>query len=209
MGSFSKCSTGYWPALGEGYVSTSFHEVLCIREDAFGPISSWLCSGISNPPNVTTMRVGVLGGRRPCGETLGSVGLRVGTPGDGVSHTPFPSQPPSSLPGHANPSAPLVIMHPTTNSQETSKWKDGTHLFLMCCGEPRHRKLPWTMMASLVHTASHSSMLWETRPGVSRSPRLRAWINRGMGKERHAIIENQLTFHIGTSQSSKQHSGNG
>lgn len=39
-----------------------------------------------------------------------------------------------------------------------AKW-NATYLFLMCWGEPRHWKLPWTMMASLVQRASHSSML--------------------------------------------------
>lgn len=34
-----------------------------------------------------------------------------------------------------------------------------TYLSLMCWGAPRHLKLPSTMMASLVHKASHSSML--------------------------------------------------
>ena len=34
-----------------------------------------------------------------------------------------------------------------------------THLFLRCWTLPRHLKEPLTMMASRVHTASHSSML--------------------------------------------------
>ena len=29
-----------------------------------------------------------------------------------------------------------------------------------CWGAPKQRKLPWAMMASRVHSASHSSMLW-------------------------------------------------
>ena len=33
------------------------------------------------------------------------------------------------------------------------------NLFLRCCGDPKHLKLPLVMMASLVHRASHSSML--------------------------------------------------
>ena len=33
----------------------------------------------------------------------------------------------------------------------------------MCCGPPRHWKLPRTMMASLSHSASHSSIECEVR----------------------------------------------
>lgn len=44
-----------------------------------------------------------------------------------------------------------------------------TYLFFRCWGEPRHRKLPLTMMASLVQRASHSSMLRGGREACERA----------------------------------------
>lgn len=38
------------------------------------------------------------------------------------------------------------------------------HLFLRCCTLPRQRNLPLTMMAILVQSASHSSMLRRDGP---------------------------------------------
>lgn len=40
-----------------------------------------------------------------------------------------------------------------------------THLFLRCWMLPRQRSRPFTMMASRVHRASHSSMLWADSTG--------------------------------------------
>lgn len=40
-----------------------------------------------------------------------------------------------------------------------------THLFLRCWMLPRQRRRPFTMMASRVHRASHSSMLWADSTG--------------------------------------------
>ena len=42
-------------------------------------------------------------------------------------------------------------------------WNPWPNLALMCWGPPRHWKVPRTMMASLSHSASHSSMLCEVR----------------------------------------------
>lgn len=208
MGSFSKCSTGYWPALGEGYVSTIFPRGFVYQWGYFGALFILTLQWCFEPSQCHHNESGCPWGQKTLWGNVGLCGAESGHPLAMVFHT-HPSNLSLRLPSqamrgldHANPNPPPVITGPATNSQQTSKWKDGTHLFLMCCGEPRHRKLPRTMMASLVHTASHSSMLWETRPGVSRSPRLRARIHSGMGEQRHAIIENQLTFHTGTSQNS-------
>lgn len=44
-------------------------------------------------------------------------------------------------------------------------WKtvEVTHRVLMCCREPRHLNCPFTMMARRLHSASHSSMLRNSR----------------------------------------------
>ena len=174
MGSFSKCSTGYLPALGEGYVSTIFPWGFVYQWGCFWSHFILTLQWYFKPSQYHHNNSGCPWGQKTLWGNAGLCGAESGHPPAMVFHT-HPSHRSLRLPSvrglhHANPSAPPVITGPATNSQQTPKWKDGTHLFLMCCGEPRHRKLPWTMMASLVHTASHSSMLWETRPGVSAAP---------------------------------------
>lgn len=39
----------------------------------------------------------------------------------------------------------------------------GFHLLFICCKDPIHWNLPFTIMASLVQRASHSSMLKDSR----------------------------------------------
>lgn len=57
----------------------------------------------------------------------------------------------------------LIKRFCTTNSAQQKKVElDPTDLFLRCWMLPRHLNLPFTIMPSLVHKASHSSMLQMT-----------------------------------------------
>lgn len=61
-----------------------------------------------------------------------------------------------------------------------------THLFLRCWMLPRQRSRPFTMMASRVHRASHSSMLWTDSTGWHQRDCQRRW-SGGVG-EGHTCV---------------------
>lgn len=64
--------------------------------------------------------------------------------------------------------------HAAGLTRKTETDKETQYLFLMCWGGPRHLKLPSTIMASRVHRASHSSMLWGNKQ-VEMSWVLKMW----------------------------------
>lgn len=55
-----------------------------------------------------------------------------------------------------------------------------TYLFLRCWTLPRHLNLPFTMMAILVHRASHSSILRHTEHSVSAKCEVRTQCEDGV-----------------------------
>lgn len=125
------------------------------------PSSSWLRHHLPSPPRVTRMSRPVL-----CGETHGG-------------HSSTPSCLSLQLLSCAGPRGHL---HSQPTHSKHLQAETATHLFLMCCGEPRHLKLPSTTTASLVHRASHSSMLGG-RDETGVSAQAWAWIASETSKQ--------------------------
>ena len=68
------------------------------------------------------------------------------------------------------------------------------YLFFRCWTLPRHLNLPFTMMAILVHKASHSSMLTHTRTHTHTHThthtRWACFPQRGQGGYKHTALWN-------------------
>lgn len=86
------------------------------------------------------------------------------------------------------------------------EWVCFTDLLLICCKEPMHWKLPFTIIASLVQRASHSSMLKNQQRNSNKSLRRHTKAIILVIREQYCIFLRVWWVYVGTPIQPNPHS---